>query len=263
MPAARRADALSRRFPSAQRARGLDASAVVAQDMVPAAAVRRVSLARASRRRVPPQVRRAGLPDLPDAARGGQRLFAAAASRITSPEARAAARRGWGIEPDAFVPLFVGKLVTSKRPLEHRARGGDAGPGRLGAGGRVGPARGGDASRGRPERRRSESDRVPESDRARSRRTPSPTVWCCRATFRKRGAWSSTKRSRPACRASSATPWAARPICFAKAKADTCIRSATSAGWRGARTHPPAQGRGLRLGDRPAAPSSAGTATTR
>src|SRR5262249_39695769 len=33
------------------------------------------------------------------------------------PTARAAARQAWGIDPDAFVVLFVGKLVISKRPL--------------------------------------------------------------------------------------------------------------------------------------------------
>src|SRR5471030_451355 len=44
-------------------------------------------------------------------------MFAAAAAPYRDPEVRAAARRRWGIEPDAFVALFVGKLVPSKRPL--------------------------------------------------------------------------------------------------------------------------------------------------
>ena len=38
-------------------------------------------------------------------------MFAAAAMRYQHPDARAAARRRWGIDPDAFVVLFVGKLV--------------------------------------------------------------------------------------------------------------------------------------------------------
>lgn len=44
-------------------------------------------------------------------------FFASTASAFTSPAARAAARRDWGIADDAFVPLFVGKLIPSKRPL--------------------------------------------------------------------------------------------------------------------------------------------------
>jgi glycosyltransferase involved in cell wall biosynthesis len=43
-------------------------------------------------------------------------MFAAAAAPFQQPEARAAARKRLGIAPDAFVPLFVGKLVPSKRP---------------------------------------------------------------------------------------------------------------------------------------------------
>jgi glycosyltransferase involved in cell wall biosynthesis len=43
-------------------------------------------------------------------------MFAATAAPFQRPEARAAARRRLGIAPDAFVPLFVGKLVPSKRP---------------------------------------------------------------------------------------------------------------------------------------------------
>ncbi len=43
-------------------------------------------------------------------------MFAATAARFQHPEARAAARQRLGIAPDAFVPLFVGKLVPSKRP---------------------------------------------------------------------------------------------------------------------------------------------------
>ncbi|HMB80685.1 MAG TPA: glycosyltransferase [Vicinamibacterales bacterium] len=44
-------------------------------------------------------------------------MFAAAAAPYHDPVVRAAARRRWGIDPDAFVTLFVGKLVKSKRPL--------------------------------------------------------------------------------------------------------------------------------------------------
>jgi glycosyltransferase involved in cell wall biosynthesis len=43
-------------------------------------------------------------------------MFAAAAEPYRHPDVRAAARRRWGIDPDAFVTLFVGKLVPSKRP---------------------------------------------------------------------------------------------------------------------------------------------------
>ena len=43
-------------------------------------------------------------------------MFAATAAPFQRPEARAAARERLGIAPDAFVPLFVGKLVPSKRP---------------------------------------------------------------------------------------------------------------------------------------------------
>jgi glycosyltransferase involved in cell wall biosynthesis len=45
-------------------------------------------------------------------------MFAATAARFQRPEARAAARERLGIAPDAFVPLFVGKLVPSKRPTD-------------------------------------------------------------------------------------------------------------------------------------------------
>jgi glycosyltransferase involved in cell wall biosynthesis len=44
-------------------------------------------------------------------------MFAAAAAPHRQPGARAAARRRWGIDQDAFVVLFVGRLTTSKRPL--------------------------------------------------------------------------------------------------------------------------------------------------
>ena len=43
-------------------------------------------------------------------------MFAATAAPFQTSEARAAARTRLGIAPDAFVPLFVGKLVPSKRP---------------------------------------------------------------------------------------------------------------------------------------------------
>ncbi len=44
--------------------------------------------------------------------------FASAAAAHQSAEARAEARRQFEIAPDAFVPLFVGKLVERKRPLD-------------------------------------------------------------------------------------------------------------------------------------------------
>lgn len=43
-------------------------------------------------------------------------MFAATAAPFQQPDARAAARARWGIAADAFVPMFVGKLVPSKRP---------------------------------------------------------------------------------------------------------------------------------------------------
>ena len=43
--------------------------------------------------------------------------FASAAALYQQLDVRAAERRRWGIDPDAFVALFVGKLVGSKRPL--------------------------------------------------------------------------------------------------------------------------------------------------
>ena len=44
-------------------------------------------------------------------------MFAAAAAPYQRPDVRAAARLRWGIDPEAFVVLFVGKLTPSKRPL--------------------------------------------------------------------------------------------------------------------------------------------------
>jgi glycosyltransferase involved in cell wall biosynthesis len=43
--------------------------------------------------------------------------FASAAAQYQHPDVRAAARLRWGIDPDAFVVLFVGKLIASKRPV--------------------------------------------------------------------------------------------------------------------------------------------------
>ena len=56
-------------------------------------------------------------------------MFAASAARYQNPDARAAARREWGIAPDAFVPMFVGKLVRSKRPLNIVRAAARLGPG--------------------------------------------------------------------------------------------------------------------------------------
>jgi len=44
-------------------------------------------------------------------------FFATCAARYRTPAAREKARREWGITADEFVPLFVGKLTRSKRPL--------------------------------------------------------------------------------------------------------------------------------------------------
>ncbi len=44
-------------------------------------------------------------------------MFQATAAPYQEPGRRAEARREWGIDPDAFVVLFVGKLIRSKRPL--------------------------------------------------------------------------------------------------------------------------------------------------
>jgi glycosyltransferase involved in cell wall biosynthesis len=43
--------------------------------------------------------------------------IASTASAYAAPRERAAARAAWGVDADAFVPLFAGKLVPSKRPL--------------------------------------------------------------------------------------------------------------------------------------------------
>jgi glycosyltransferase involved in cell wall biosynthesis len=43
-------------------------------------------------------------------------LFAAVSATHADPASRVAQRRAWGIDADAFVPLFVGKLTESKRP---------------------------------------------------------------------------------------------------------------------------------------------------
>jgi glycosyltransferase involved in cell wall biosynthesis len=56
-------------------------------------------------------------------------MFAASAAQYQDPDARAAARREWGIAPDAFVPMFVGKLVQSKRPLDIVRAAAGLGPG--------------------------------------------------------------------------------------------------------------------------------------
>ena len=44
-------------------------------------------------------------------------MFQSTAAPYQEPSRRAEARREWGIDPDAFVVLFVGKLTPSKRPL--------------------------------------------------------------------------------------------------------------------------------------------------
>lgn len=45
-------------------------------------------------------------------------FFARATARHRTPEARAAARAAWGLAPEAFVILFVGKLEPKKRPVD-------------------------------------------------------------------------------------------------------------------------------------------------
>jgi glycosyltransferase involved in cell wall biosynthesis len=56
-------------------------------------------------------------------------MFAATAAPFQQPDARAAARERLGIAPDAFVPLFVGKLVPSKRPTDIVRAAARLGPG--------------------------------------------------------------------------------------------------------------------------------------
>ena len=45
-------------------------------------------------------------------------MFAASAAPFKQPDWRARSRRGYGIDPGAFVALFVGKLIPSKRPVD-------------------------------------------------------------------------------------------------------------------------------------------------
>ena len=45
-------------------------------------------------------------------------LFARTSSPYRAPEARMATRAAWGLDPSAFVVLFVGKLEPRKRPLD-------------------------------------------------------------------------------------------------------------------------------------------------
>jgi len=71
-------------------------------------------------RRVNTYLERFGVPDhrifdVPHAVDNA--MFASTAAPYQEPSRRAEARREWGIDPDAFVVLFVGKLIPSKRPL--------------------------------------------------------------------------------------------------------------------------------------------------
>jgi glycosyltransferase involved in cell wall biosynthesis len=64
-----------------------------------------------------------GVFDAPHAVDNG--FFARTSSPHRTPDARMAARVSWGLEPQAFVVLFVGKLEPKKRPLDLiRAMGG-------------------------------------------------------------------------------------------------------------------------------------------
>ena len=70
--------------------------------------------------RVTEYLRRYGVPEhkifrVPHAV--DNEMFAASAAPYQQREVRAAARRRRGIDPDAFVPLFVGKLARFKRPV--------------------------------------------------------------------------------------------------------------------------------------------------
>jgi glycosyltransferase involved in cell wall biosynthesis len=72
-------------------------------------------------RRVDEYLRRFGAPDyrifrVPHAV--DIELFATTAAQYQEPAARIAARARWGIAPHAFVPLFAGKLVDTKHPLD-------------------------------------------------------------------------------------------------------------------------------------------------
>jgi glycosyltransferase involved in cell wall biosynthesis len=137
-------------------------------------------------------------------------MFAASAAPFQRAEVRARRGGDFGIAPDAFVPLFVGKLVPSKRPTNIvRAAA------RLERGASVvfvGSVRSRRVAPGsRRARRRSETHRILNQtelgEGVRHRRLS----WCCRATNRKPGVWSSMKRSPPVCPASSAMPLAAPP----------------------------------------------------
>ncbi len=248
VPAPRHPHALSWRLTSAERARGLDASALVAQDAAPAAAIRWLSLARASRRRVPREVRRTRLPDLPDAARGRQR--AVRDGRIAVSVA-AGSRRGaprLGHRARCLRAAVRRKARRHEASAGSGARSGDARSWRLGAGGRIGAARGGDARRGRPARRRSEGDRVRESNRARSgvrRRRLSRAAErlcgnvgpCRQRSPRDRSAGGGQRCRR--LRARSASGRRERIHVSARRRQRACD---------GARANPPAQGRRIRLG---------------
>ena len=126
-----------------------------AQDAPPAAAVRRVPVAGRPRAASTcdgtacPTIASFSVPHAVD-----NQMFAAAAAPYQHPDVRAAARRRWGIEPDAFVVLFVGKLVPSKRPLNVVRAVARLAPGRDADGRRLRPARG---SRCAPKRRGSAS----------------------------------------------------------------------------------------------------------
>ena len=137
-------------------------------------------------------------------------MFAAAAAPFQQREARAAARERLGIARDAFVPLFVSKLVTSKRPADivraaaRLERG--ASVVFVGSGALEGELRTLAAELG--------VDLKLIGFLNQTELGEAYAIADCLVlprTTRKRGVWSSTRRSPPVCPASSAMPLAAPP----------------------------------------------------
>ena len=143
-------DALSWRLASAQRTGRVEKAVLGAQDAHPPAPVRRVPLAGRPR---------AGISASGTACRTiassrcrtrwTTRCSRPRPRRTSIPMSRAAARRRWGIDPEAFVALFVGKLVGIQAAVERRARRSAAGAGRDARRRRFRPARRGASCRSR------------------------------------------------------------------------------------------------------------------
>ena len=228
-----------------------------AQDAAAAAAVRRLPLARpvASTR----TSRGSACPTTGSSARRTRStttLFAGDAAPYRAP--RREPRRGGGSASRLMPSSRCSSASWSERSVRSisfaRRRARRPGVSVLVAG--SGPARRARcAPRRRPARRRSESDRVRESDRARRGVCDRRLSGAAERLLRKPGASSSTRRSRPVCPSSSATPSAARPTCCASGESGYVypLGDVDGAG-HGARAHPSAQGRPDTTGGRRAAP---------